>query len=142
MMIWKNDTGLPFTEIRRACCAAGGKTSESRKTWRIKEQMETDRHNKKGLGSSKGGQGLVTSRETEQPGSSKEGRACWQPRHQFHSAPLKLLRNWKNERNNNLEEEVARGPETRGNVNEPPRSSYSHCYFTDGETEIGGGRVA
>ena len=36
MMIWKNDTGLPFTEIRRACCAAGGKTSESRKTWRIK----------------------------------------------------------------------------------------------------------
>lgn len=41
MMIWKNDTGLPFTEIRRACCAAGGKTSESRKTWRIKERMET-----------------------------------------------------------------------------------------------------
>lgn len=40
-MIWKNDTGLSFTEIRRACCAAGGKTSESRKTWRIKERMET-----------------------------------------------------------------------------------------------------
>lgn len=58
MMIWKNDTGLPFTEIRRACCAAGGKTSESRKTWRIKGANG----NSNNAGRWRGGSGLVTSR--------------------------------------------------------------------------------
>lgn len=37
MMIWKNDMGLPFTEIRRACCAAGGKNI------RVKENLANKR---------------------------------------------------------------------------------------------------
>lgn len=36
MMIWKNDTGLFFIEIRRVCRVVGGKILELRKIWRIK----------------------------------------------------------------------------------------------------------
>ena len=97
MMIWKNDTGLPFTEIRRACCAAGGKNI------RVKENLENKRSQwkqtatiRKGWVARKADKGLVTSRETGQLGSSKEGRACWLPGNQIHSAPLKLLRDSRN----------------------------------------------
>lgn len=59
MMIWKNDTGLPFTEIRRACCAAG------RKNIRVKGNLENKgaNGNSNNAGRWRGGPGLATSRD-------------------------------------------------------------------------------
>lgn len=71
--------GLPFTEIRRACCAAGGETSESRKTWRIKGANGTGTTMRKGL---------VTARRW---GSQAAGRASLGQGGQLHSTPLTLL---------------------------------------------------
>jgi hypothetical protein len=76
---------LPFTEIRRACCAAGGKTSESRKTWRIKGANR----NSNNAGRCRGGPGLVTSRDPA------TGLLCREKSLWLHSA---LLEVWIKER--------------------------------------------
>ena len=73
------------------------------KNIRVKENLENKRSKwkqtatiRKGWVARKADKGLVTSREMEQLGSSEEGRACWLPGNQIHSAPLKLLRNSSN----------------------------------------------